>query len=94
MRRVFSRWEVGTEDSRDKVLARLMDVSRSVAELRNRVDALELGSAPAPLQRASVAEVFPAARTAPEDGEAVAVFEGAGKLIPLLGRGLLGLDGG
>jgi hypothetical protein len=47
------------EDSRDEILARLEDVSRSVEELRRRVAALELGSAPAPSQRASNVELFP-----------------------------------
>jgi len=93
MRRVFRLWEVGMEDSRDEVLARLEDVSRSVEELRRRVEALEMGSAKARAQRASIAETIPAARAAPEHGEAVAAFEEAGNLVPLLGRGLLGLAG-
>jgi hypothetical protein len=53
------------EDSRDEVLARLEDVSRSVEELRRRVEALEMGSAKARAQRASIAETIPAARAAP-----------------------------
>jgi hypothetical protein len=82
------------EDSRDEILARLADVSRSVEELRRRVAALEMGSATARTQQSSMAETVAAARTTPEGGEAVAALEEeAGNLVPLLGRGLLGLAG-
>lgn len=81
------------EDSRDEVLARLEHVSRSVEELRRRVAALEMGRAPARTQQASIVETIPVARAAPEGSEAVAALEEAGNLVPLLGRGLLGLAG-
>ena len=82
------------DGSRDEILARLEEVSRSVEELRQRVAALELGSAPVRTPKPAAMEAVPAPPPVAERDESVAALEEeAGQLVPLLGRGLLGLAG-
>jgi hypothetical protein len=84
------------EDSRDEILARLEDVSRSVEELRRRVALLEMGGATTRAQLSPIPRASPVACVAPEGREAVAALEleeEAENLVPLLGRCLLGLAG-